>query len=152
MANYKVATSGHRKPETSKMRNKVIEFVKYLKMNNYSLIVGDAEGWDATVTIQAIKQKVEYELHAAFDSNARRLPYGFVVKAKRVFYYKDKYEGPQDNKVFQQRNKAMVDRSRELHVYNDGRAYGGTINTIKYARSIHTPITNWYKGVFEGYI
>lgn len=125
---------------------------KLLKVTNF--IAGGAQGFDtaAALAVLEMREKENPEIKLQIECPFRGQELGWGEEAQKLYteinekanivnFLSDNYKGKY---LYQRRNEIMVDQADYIFAFWNGKKYGGTYNTVSYARKKGKPVINLY--------
>lgn len=114
------------------------------------LLTGMAQGWDIACARIAVKLKIPFDAYIPFESQDSKWPahvqreYRYLLsKADNVLDFDNGDKSR--NKLYLLRDRAIADNCNTLFALFDGKYYGGTSYTVKYAEGHNIPVWNVFQ-------
>ncbi len=140
-----VAFTGHRPERLGGRVNEVYSAIQaFLMEKNPSMVISGmaggvdqlAAGWARALRIPWIAAVPFPGQHTRWPKNHQDIYLKLLEDAKSIEVISESYS----RDVYQKRDEWMVDKCDLLAAVWDGKSYGGTYNTIEYAKKIGRPI------------
>lgn len=135
MKEIRIAVTGHRPERIKGKEQKIEEWIEkqiqiFIKNNDVITIIdGMAEGVDQIAAGVALNKGVQLSCYFPYKKRLYGVCAAFAEKATEVRFLYDKYW----DKCYLERDRRMVDDCDLLLVVWDGKPWGGTYYTYKYA-------------------